>query len=61
MSRKANYTLLELAVNSNGPTVRRSQQYRQLPIAKRIALLERWLESIAMELADLEDQYYAEG
>ncbi len=50
-------TLVELAVNSNGPTVRRSDAYLKLPIAKRIALLERWLESLAMELADTEDQY----
>jgi hypothetical protein len=54
-------TLVKLAVNSNGPTVKRSQQYRRLPIAKRIALLERWHESLSIELADLEDQYYAEG
>lgn len=54
-------TLVKLAVNTSGPTVRRSPQYRKLPITKRIALLERWLESLAMEIADLEDQYYAEG
>lgn len=54
-------TLVTLGVNTNGPTVRRSAQYQKLPITKRIALLERWLESLAMEIADLEDQYHAEG
>lgn len=61
MSRQAERTLARLMVTAHGPTVRRSDAYRELPIAKRIALLERWLESIAMELADLEDRYHAEG
>lgn len=53
--------LVKLGVNTNGPTVLRGQEYQRLPVAKRIALVERWHESLSMELADLEDQYYAEG
>ena len=57
MSSSDGRILVNLVVTSNGPTVRRSEQYRQLSVSKRIALLERWLESLAMELADTEDQY----
>lgn len=58
---KDDWTLVELAVTSNGPTVIRGLTYKALSIAKRISLLERWLERLSMELADLEDQYHAEG
>ena len=61
MSTSEQRTLVELAVNKNGPTVLRGQEYRRLSIAKRIALLERWHESLSIELADLEDRYHDEG
>ena len=50
-----------LGVNKQGPIVLRSPQYKAIPVTKRIALLERWVESLTIELADLEDQYHAEG
>lgn len=48
--------LVELAVNKNGPLVLRSERYQRLSVAKRIALLEVWLESLAIEITDLEER-----